>query len=129
MEDKFDKLLYDIFGSSDRYDHTRGDKVRDKVATMYDTKLRFTRYFVWAWLVFCTALIVVSVFTFIDSDNVKILLGCAAIAVIAHEGSVLMKLWYWQQNTKYTLLKEMAELKLQIAQLNEKTHEDFADRR
>jgi len=50
-----------------------------------------------------------------------VLIGSAAVVLWAFMSAVLMRLWYWQIDTKFPILKELADLKLRIAQEMETT--------
>ena len=47
-------------------------------------------------------------------STTMVILGAVAF-IVAIELQTLLKLWYWQMNTKLSLLRELKELRLQLA--------------
>lgn len=123
MNNELEKLLQDVLSTSGTYDKEKGELVKKEVISMYNKKLKLWRYIVWGLLVIDTIIIMTCVNIFSSSSDVKVLIGSAAILLLTFEGSVLMKLWYWQMDTKFSVVKEIAEVKLQIAQMCEKNNE------
>lgn len=123
MNDELDMLLQDVLGPSGRYDARKAESVKREVTAMYESKLKMWRQIIWALLALDGLMMLGAVWLFSISSDVKWLIGSAAVGLWAYESTILMKLWYWQMNTKYSVLKEVTELKLQIAKLSEKDGE------
>ncbi|KPK65757.1 MAG: hypothetical protein AMK73_02050 [Planctomycetes bacterium SM23_32] len=47
------------------------------------------------------------------------MVGYAVLILIMYEGTILMKLWAWVVHTRITLQKELAEIRLLLAELME----------
>lgn len=120
MNDEVDKLLQDALSSEAQYDPARAERVKNEVARMYERKLRNWSYLTWAYLAIGVVGMMIAIDIYILTSNLKLLIACAAMFLLCYEGTVLMKLWYWQMDTKLGILKELADLRLQMAELSEK---------
>lgn len=120
MNNELDKLLQDVLSTSGTYDTEKGELIKKEVASMYDKKLKLWRYIIWAVLAIDTILILAGINIFFSSTEVQMQIGSAAMVLLVFESSILTKLWYWQMNTKFSILKEITELRLQIAQMGDR---------
>lgn len=119
MNDQLDKLLQQALAPSGRYNTQRAESVKREVTRMYEEKLKHWSSVIWTLLAIDAAFIVGGIIAFALSSEVKVLIGSAAVVLWAFMSTVLMRLWYWQIDTKFSVLKELAELRLQTAQLSD----------
>lgn len=119
MNDELDKLLDDALSKPGAWDAQRAASVKSEVSKMYADKLKMWANIIWGLLAIDAAIIAAAVWMFAWSDSVKVLVGCVGVALFSFESTILMRLWYWQINTKYAVLQEVAELRLQVAELAE----------
>jgi CHASE2 domain-containing sensor protein len=120
MNDKLDQLLKEALGAQGDYDAEKAQTIAQGVIAMYENKLKVWGHLIWQLLIIDLALIVGMIGLFIFSSSLKVLIGSATIMLLAFLSSIFMRLWYWQIDTKYSILKEITEMKLQLAQLQEK---------
>lgn len=118
--DQFEKNLGQALGGRGQFDKAKSDDVRKEALKMYDDKLKLYRWITWGFLLFETVLIIIIIGAFTATNDTKWLIGLAAAALAAYESTILMKLWYWQMDTKLRVTKEVKELQLQIAELTQK---------
>lgn len=122
--DKFERQLGDVLRDSGSFDTERGTARREEIGKMYDDKLKTYRYFTWGILAFETVCIVLIVGAFMFTNEIKWLIGLAAVGLAAYQSTILMKLWYWQMDTKLRTIKEVKELQLQIVELSQRLGEE-----
>lgn len=115
MNDQLDKLLQEALAPSGHYDAQKAESVKREVTRMYEEKLKHWRDVIWTLLAIDAAFIVGGVLAFVLSSDVKTLIGSAAVVLWAFMSTVMMRLWYWQMESKFSVLKELAELRLQVA--------------
>ena len=87
---------------------------------MYDERLRKVQRYAWLWILgTCAAMVVASALIGIGAAmSTRVLVIGAMIFLLAGQFQLLVKLWYWQMNTKLSLLKELKELRLQLTERN-----------
>lgn len=95
------------------------DQLAATFAQMYDDKLKIYRWVAWLFLLIDVAAMIVGVSLLAQDGTLKITIIGAVVFLCAFESSVLIKLWYWQMNSKLSMLKEMKQLTLQLAELRE----------
>lgn len=117
---QFEKNLGQALGGRGQYDKQKSDNVRKEALKMFDDKLKLYKWVTWGFLAFETVCMAVLAWGFWMIGDVKWLVAVAALFIVSFESTVLMKLWYWQMNTKIGTLKEMKQLELQIAELTQK---------
>lgn len=120
MNDNFDKLLRYTLSGEGQDNVEKGERVRGEVTQMYDSKLKRIYWYTWAVLIIDMVLLIGLVPVFLLIDDVKMQIGCAAAWLAIFVSTMQEKTWYWQMNSKLRTLKEIAELKVQVAQLSQK---------
>ncbi len=102
-------------GENGPFDPARGRKQRKELAAMFSAKLRMVERFMWIHLVILAGLIVFSIQRFLGSTTTKGQIMYLGIFILAMATQVLIKLWYWVVNTKIGVLKEIKQLRLEMA--------------
>ncbi len=97
------------------FDPARGRKQRNETVAMFSAKLRKVERFTYTHLVILVALMVFSVNRFLGSTTTKDQILYLGIFILAMSSQVLIKLWYWVVNTKISVLKEIKQLRLEMA--------------
>lgn len=123
--DEFEKKLRKALSNDAYFDSIKDETCKKEVIKMFDEKLNRARILTWVSLVFFTGLAVFALLSFIvypstnldGTIHVKNMLLNIFLALIFFEATVLVKLWYWVVNTKISVLKEIKQLQLQIAEL------------
>jgi len=116
----FERDLHDALSSNGEFDPQGNDAARKEAIKTYDVKLKRARILTWVFLAFLAVVMAYLAILFVITNNMKIMLACVVAFLIAHAGTNLMKLWYWQMNTKFSVLKELKELELRVVELSEK---------
>ena len=116
----FDRQLRELFDRGPRLDPDRGDAVRKEIVHMYDERLKKVQRYAWIWILgTCAVMVVAGALIGIGAAmNTRVLVIGAMILLLAGQFQMLVKLWYWQMNTKLNLMKELKELRLQLTELN-----------
>lgn len=113
--DEFDRNLKGLFAEPQgRGDEEKHERVMKEVCRMYQIKTKRAKYFTWAYLAAITAAILLCFLKFVATENVKTMLGMALLILILHEGTVLMKLWWWVYSSRNTTLETLKTLQLQL---------------
>lgn len=119
MNDDLGRLLRDALSAEGQYDPETGERVKSEVSQMYDRRLNKIRWFAWACLIVDAVLLMGLVPAFFLISDVKILIGCAVAWLAIFVSAMQEKTWYWQMNAKLSTLKEIAEVKVQLAQVSQ----------
>ncbi len=113
----FDQKFQDMIRELGSPDPERSASLRQEMVHMYEEKLkkveRYMRQWIWLTVGICAvggSLIGVGAVY----STAMIIIGATA-CIVAVELQTLAKLWYWQMNTKLSLLRELKELRLQLA--------------
>jgi hypothetical protein len=120
MNDDFDRLIRDALSGEGQYNPQTDERVRSEVTQMYDSKLKRIFWYTWAVLIIDMVLLIGLVPVFLLINDVKMQIGCAAAWLAIFVSAMQEKTWYWQMNSKLKTLKEISELKVQVAQLSQK---------
>ncbi len=122
----FDQQLRQLLRDVGRPSADQSEALRKEMVHMYEDKLkkveRYARNWIWITAAVCGVGGVLIGLGAAKSTTL-VILGAAAF-IVAIELQTLVKLWYWQMNTKLSLLKEMKELRLQLAERQEKEPPD-----
>lgn len=101
-------------------DPTRGDKLRQETKAMYQRRLKIVKWLTWAMMIVDAGLMVFGLWLVFFSSSTRAMILGALITIVAMEGQVLAKLWYWVLNSKYAILTDLNALQMQVAELHEK---------
>jgi len=111
----FDRKLKGLFAEPQgRGDEKKHERVMEEVCRMYQSKTKRAKYFTWAYLAAITAAILLCFLKFVTTDNVKTMLEMVLLILILHEGTVLMKLWWWVYSSRNTTLETLKTLQIQL---------------
>jgi hypothetical protein len=113
FDQEFQNMLREL-GSPDT---ERSASLRKEMVQMYEEKLKkvegYARQWIWITVGICASGGILMGLGAVFSTTIVI--SGAVVIVVAIELQMLVKLWYWQMNTKLALLKELKELRLQLA--------------
>lgn len=116
--DNFEKELKKVFETSGDFDVTRGQTIRKEIVQMWcDKNLRKAKIVFWITFLACIGMMIGGYFGLRSTGDTKGMVLWAIFIMIGFNSTILMKLWYWVENTKLNILKEMKQLQLQIAEL------------
>lgn len=113
MNDAYHRILYDKSAPGDSPDSA----ARDQLQETFARKRQITMWVTWGFLVFEGIQMVAFILAFIATSNTKVLIALAALFIVSFEVTVLMKLWYWVVHTRLVLVREVKEMRLELAEL------------
>ena len=91
-------------------------RLNQQIAREYRRKQRVAGRILWVFLAGSLAAILFMYWLFFDTDDPKLTLVLAIGIIIAFEGTVLMKLWFWVLHSKFATLREIKLLQVLIAE-------------
>ena len=90
---------------------------RERLHHEFSRKRNIVMWITWGFLFFEGAMMVALMLVFVAESNTKTLIALAALFIVSFEVTVLMKLWYWVVNTRLLLVREVKEMRLELAEL------------
>ncbi len=114
---EFDKELRKALRGEEGFDSAKSESLRQEVTRMYKKKRRRALILAWAAIAVCNFVAIPAIVVFVLSGTTKVLIACAAVAIIAGQVEILTKFWYWVVHGRLLLQEEIKELQLQIAEL------------
>jgi len=121
---EFEKTIQVTLSQTGKFDAGKAETLRKEMVQMFEGKLKKVKLWTWAFLLIDGIIIAGGISSLLVNllitKNTNAMIISAVVVLIAHEGTVLIKLWYWVLNTKYGVLKELKQLQLQIAELTGK---------
>lgn len=119
--DEFDRQLQrKVFHHGGSYDQRRADRVREEVRRMYDEKMRVVLNYTWGYLVLGIVIMMGGFFMLATSQDLRGMITGAMLSLFGVSITVLIKLWYWIMNDKWSVLREIKELQVQMAEMTER---------
>jgi hypothetical protein len=116
----FENELKKALEKNGDFDTARSETLRKEIVQMFEDKLKKVKLWTWAFLLIDVIIIAGGISSLLVNllitKNTNAMIISAVVVLIAHEGTVLIKLWYWVLNSKYAVLKELKQLRLQIAE-------------
>lgn len=90
---------------------------RERLHHEFSRKRNIVMWITWGFLFFEGAMMVALMLVFVAESNTKTLIALAALFIVSFEVTVLMKLWYWVVHTRLLLVREVKEMRLELAEL------------
>ena len=91
-------------------------RLNQQIAKEYRRKQRTAERILWVFLAGMLAAILFMYWLFFETDDPKLTLVLAIGILIAFEGTVLMKLWFWVIHSKFATIREIKLLQVLIAE-------------
>ena len=118
----FDQKLKDILSENDEAlieASLDGDGYWDELFATLKAKggYRWVRVGVWIFVTIAVVLMIYSVWKFFHTDNVKMQIFYATLAVFCNQGQIAFKLWFAMHMNRRANLREIKRLRLLISQL------------
>jgi hypothetical protein len=113
----FQKKLRD-YTSAGNFDFDKGETVAQEVKSMYDGKMKRARVQYW-WRFAVAVAIVIYGAAGIKYNSGWYVQWALFTAVVGVNAAFAIVLWYWQLDTKLGILKELKQLRIEIAGLKE----------
>lgn len=120
--DEFETRIKNALADTSKLDAAAADAIRKEIVQVFEDKLKKVYRYARLWLTVCILMMVVSaaLFGVAASFGIRGIWGMVAASVfylVAGQLMVTVKLWYWIMNNKLSVLKEMKQLQLQIAEM------------
>ena len=120
LEKKLTQLLSDESDLAGRVDEAARKEMTQMIFEKFELDMFKVKVVFWIFLAVSTAMMVGGMIFLTHEKGVRGMLFAAVIALIGYNSTILMKLWYWVVSTKLSILKELKQLQLQIAELTGK---------
>ncbi|MCX5769160.1 MAG: hypothetical protein NTZ09_02625 [Candidatus Hydrogenedentes bacterium] len=117
MNRAYHRILFDKNAPGEDADAAAREKLQEE----FSRKHRLTMWIMWGFLAFEGAMMVALMLAFVIESNTKTLIALAALFIVSFEVTVLMKLWYWVVHTRLLLVREVKEMRLELADLAART--------
>ena len=120
--DEFEARIGDALAETSKLDADKVDALKKEIVQMFEDKLKKVYRYARLWRMVCVLMMAVSaaLFGVAASFGIRGIWGMVAASVfylVAGQLMVTVKLWYWIMNNKLSVLKELKELQLQIAEM------------
>jgi hypothetical protein len=113
----FEKELKKVLEKNGNFDSAKSETLRKEMVRMqYDKSMRRVKWIFWIYFILCLGMMVGGYFGLRSAEDTKGMFLWMIFFMIGFNSTILMKLWYWVANTKLSLLKEVKQLQLQIAE-------------
>lgn len=117
----FENELKKVLEASGNFDVTRGQALRKEIVQMWcDKNLLRAKIIFWITFLACIGMMIGGYLGLRSAGDTRGMVLWAIFIMIGFNSTILMKLWYWVENTKLNILKEMKQLQLQITELTGK---------
>lgn len=113
MNKAYHRILFDKNAPGENPD----DAAREKLHHEFSRKRNIAMWITWGFLAFEGAMMVALMLVFVLESNTKTLIALAALFIVSFEGTILVKLWYWVVHTRLLLVREVKEMRLELADL------------
>lgn len=119
--DQLDTELREMFTGEAPYNDKQHKQMMKEVTIMYKTKTRRAKYLAWGCLASTTGIILLCVWQFMQTNDIKTMLLMTILILIFHEATVLMKLWWWTYSSRNMTMETLKEIQVQLAELQSTT--------
>ena len=120
FEKKLGELLSDESDLAGRMDEAARKEMTQMIFEKFELDMFKVKVVFWIFLAVSTAMMVGGMIFLTLEKGVRGMLFAAVIALIGYNSTILMKLWYWVVSTKLSILKELKQMQLQMAELTGK---------
>jgi len=117
FEKKLGELLSDESDLAGRMDEAARKEMTQMIFEKFELDMFKVKVVFWIFLAVSTAMMVGGMIFLTLEKGVRGMLFAAVIALIGYNSTILMKLWYWVVSTKLSILKELKQMQLQMAEL------------
>jgi hypothetical protein len=117
MSDKHKDALYRILQDSALPDEEPGRAAQDTLQREFQHKLQVSKWITWVCIALDALIMIMAWNMLCFSSGTKTLIISATLFLFAFEGTCFIKLWYWVVHTRLNAVKEMKEMRLQVAEL------------
>ena len=97
------------------FDPAKARKTTTDAVSRFNARLKWTARLTWIYILAGVGVMLFSCNSLLAASTTKAIVGFGILLLVAYETTILMKLWYWNANTKFTLLRELKQWQLQTA--------------
>ncbi|MGK0187201.1 MAG: hypothetical protein ACI9R3_002987 [Verrucomicrobiales bacterium] len=117
--DSIDKMIADALGDEDRaeFEALGEPTIFEQIAETFRGRTRWLNGMVVIYSLIFATLFGLSIFRFFHATEVRDLILWASASVLSIIVIGLLKLWYWMELNRVTVLREIKRLELQVARL------------
>ena len=109
--------LKKVLAGNGDFDVNRSETLRKEIVQMwFDKNMRKTKIIFWIFYLCSIGMMIVGYIGLRTAASTVGMLSWVLFFMIGFNSTILMKLWYWVIDTKLSVLKEMKQLQLQIAE-------------
>ncbi len=117
MNEDLNNVYHRILFDKNAPDEAPDQAAREQLQKEFRGKRRRLMWIAWGFIAFELTQMALFATVYLLASNTKLLIALAALIIMAHEGSILMKIWYWVVHTRLLLVREVKELRLEVAEL------------
>ena len=115
--DNLEQELKKALKKNGDFDIDKSETLRKETVQMwYSKNLRKTKTIFWIFYLCSIGMMIVGYIGLRTAASTVGMLSWVLFFMIGFNSTILMKLWYWVIDTKLSVLKEMKQLQLQIAE-------------
>ena len=109
--------LKKVLAGNGDFDVNKSETLRKEIVQMwFDKNMRKTKIIFWIFYLCSIGMMIGGYIGLRTAANTVGMLSWVLFFMIGFNSTILMKLWYWVIDTKLSVLKEMKQLQLQIAE-------------
>lgn len=117
MNDNLKNVYHRILFDKDAPGEEPDQAARELLQEEFARKRKRITWILWAFLAFEFWQMAIFLTIYTQVSNAKLELALAVLFIISWEVTVLIKLWYWVVHTRLLLVREVKELRLEVAEL------------
>lgn len=110
-----EKELKEALEKNGDFDVARGETLRKETVRMFYDNMRNVKIVFWIGMVISLAIIIIGALG-IHYNTGRYITWALFTALVGFNSTILLKLWYWVMSSKLSILKELKQLQLQIAE-------------
>jgi hypothetical protein len=121
--DNLENQLKKTLKSDSGFDPDKDQFKQKETVRMFYDNMRNVKIVFWIFMAISLAIIVIGAIGIFQNTG-RYITWALFVALVGFNSTILMKLWYWIVSSKLSLLKEIKQLQLQIAELADKKSND-----
>ena len=120
MTDSDDNLKMAL-AQNGSFDREKAEKTGQTAVATFITKMKKVERYVWGYGIICKCVAIFAVLQLLHSTSTRGMIMNAVVALLMCEMIQMLKLWYWILNNKFSVLKEIKQLRAETSVLTEAT--------
>lgn len=119
--DKLERQLKKVLEKNGVFDAAKSETLRKELIQMWcDKNLLRAKLVFWIFFLLSLGMMVGGYIGLRTTGDTRGMVSWAIFLMIGFNSTILMKLWYWVEDAKFNVQKEVKQLQLQIAELTGK---------